>query len=73
MPIYEYTCATCGAAEERLETLHSPAAHDCPSCGKPAGMKRILSVAAVATATGSPSSSGGSSPCGGGSCGCPFA
>ena len=51
MPIYEYTCPACGAAEEKLEPLSAPASHDCPQCGAAQGMARQLSVAAVATST----------------------
>ena len=73
MPIYEYTCATCQAREEKLEPLSAPDRHDCPSCGAGAGMKRQFSAAAVAVSS-SPAGSrqaAGPSPCAGGAC--PFA
>jgi putative FmdB family regulatory protein len=78
MPLYEYRCQTCGREEERLESLTAPAAHDCPKCGFPGGMNRILSVAAVGTAKqGPPQSAPASGPaggcCPGGHGGCPYA
>jgi putative FmdB family regulatory protein len=70
MPLYEYKCQTCGAGEEKLESLAAAEYHDCPACGAGVGMKRQLSVAAVATSAGSPAMGhgGGASPCAGGSC-----
>ncbi len=71
MPLYEYRCASCGAREERLEALGAPDVHTCETCGQPEGMKRQLSVAAVASRGTMPEG-----PCGGGSCPtgtCPFA
>ena len=46
MPIYEYACASCGTAVERLRKYSErEAALACPSCG---GMTRpVMSVAAV--------------------------
>ena len=82
MPLYEYRCEACGQREEKLESMSAPAAHDCPVCSAPAGMKRQLSVTAFALAgdgwsrssapepASSPASGGG---CAGGACGCPFA
>lgn len=48
MPLYEYACEACGSREERLESLSAPRSHDCPVCGRPVGMQRQLSAAAVA-------------------------
>ncbi len=73
MPIYEYQCGFCGAREERLEVLGSPEIRACETCGQAEGMKRRLSVAAVAVgkgrAEGTTCSPGGGCPMGG----CPFA
>lgn len=73
MPLYEYRCEACGVREERLEPLAAPEAHACEACGRPEGMRRQLSVAAVAIGGPRP----GAPPCGtGGGCaggGCPFA
>jgi putative FmdB family regulatory protein len=46
MPIYEYGCTACGKREERLQGLSAAAEHDCPDCGAPAGMRRLVSKAA---------------------------
>lgn len=74
MPLYEYRCQTCGREEERLETLHAPESHDCPKCGLPLGMRRILSVAAVASARqGVPATGPAGGCCPGGHGGCPYA
>ena len=74
MPLYEYRCETCGKQEECLEPLAAPAAHDCPKCGFPAGMRRILSVAAVGAARQGPPASGPAGGCCPGSHGgCPYA
>lgn len=72
MPIYEYQCETCGRAEELLQTLTAPERHDC-ACGAPLGMRRQLSVPALASQDSfapaqAPCASGGG--CGGG---CPYA
>jgi putative FmdB family regulatory protein len=73
MPLYEYRCEGCGTREECLESLTAPEAHACEACGRPAGMRRQISVAAVALGSPSPDRP----PCGTGSgCasgGCPFA
>lgn len=71
MPLYEYKCQACGSQEEKLQGLSAPEQHACPKCGAESGMKRQLSVAAVAVSgSTSPSHSEGS-PCAGGAC--PFA
>jgi putative FmdB family regulatory protein len=44
MPLYEYCCVACGASEERLSSFSAPMETDCPSCGKPAGMRRQVSA-----------------------------
>jgi putative FmdB family regulatory protein len=52
MPLYEYSCAACSASEERLCGYEAPAEYDCPSCGAAGGMRRQLSVPAIAFAGG---------------------
>ncbi|MCL1893145.1 MAG: hypothetical protein FWG02_02760 [Holophagaceae bacterium] len=47
MPLYEYCCSDCNASEERLCSYSSPEEYDCPTCGKPAGMVRKLSVPSI--------------------------
>ena len=73
MPLYEYRCQTCGKQEECLEPLAAPEHHDCPKCGFPAGMQRILSVAAVGVKQGPPASGPAGGCCPGGHGGCPYA
>lgn len=74
MPLYEYRCPTCGKQEECLEPLAAPAAHDCPHCAAPAGMQRILSVAAVASGKmGTPAAGPAGGCCPGSGGGCPYA
>lgn len=72
MPIYEYRCGACGRPEERLERMDAPQSHDCPDCGAREGMRRQLSVAAVAVgAAPAPAMPACGSACPSG--GCPFA
>ena len=52
MPLYEYRCEACGELEEKLESLSAPETHDCPKCGKPAGMKRQISAVSFALVGG---------------------
>jgi len=52
MPLYEYRCVTCDAVEEKLCSYSSPEEYDCPVCGRAAGMRRQLSVPAIAFAGG---------------------
>lgn len=73
MPIYEYTCPSCGAGEECLEPLAAPPTHDCPACGAQQGMARRLSVAALATSSIGPGRGARSEPPCGGGCACPYA
>ena len=77
MPIYEYSCPTCGHKFEKLQSMSATGA-DCPHCEQPA--KRAISVfAAVSKGDGFASDMadlGGApmpSPMGGGCggfCGC---
>ena len=41
MPIYEYTCDSCGHQLEVLQKLSDPLLTDCPECGRPALRKQI--------------------------------
>jgi putative FmdB family regulatory protein len=52
MPLYEYRCESCGAQEEKLESISAPAEHACPQCGVDPGMRRQISVAAFNLAGG---------------------
>ena len=70
MPIYEYSCAQCGQAQELLEPMSAPASHDCPACGREAGMRRQLSTAAIAIGGATPAPRPAS---GGGCASCPYA
>ena len=73
MPIYEYSCPTCGHRFEKLQSMSATGA-DCPHCEQPA--KRAISVFAAVSKGDSFASDmadlGGSpmpSPMGGGGCG----
>ena len=68
MPIYEYKCQVCGSQEERLEGFSASVSRACPNCGEETGMRRQLSVSAVAVSGSTGSSSRTESPCAGGSC-----
>jgi len=41
MPIYEYTCASCGHELEAMQKMSDAPLVDCPECGKPELKKRI--------------------------------
>jgi putative FmdB family regulatory protein len=41
MPIYEYTCKSCGKIFEKLQKINDKPAISCPNCGKT--VKRIIS------------------------------
>lgn len=45
MPIYEYTCESCGHELEALQGLNDELLSDCPECGQSALRKRISRVA----------------------------
>ena len=60
MPIFEYTCRSCGHTFESLEFTSADTPTDCPRCG--AGeVERLLSAAAVHTRGSAPAPL----PCGG--------
>lgn len=41
MPIYEYRCEACGHEFDELQKFAAAALTDCPSCGKPALIKKV--------------------------------
>lgn len=41
MPLYEYSCAACGAVSEINHRMSDPAPTDCPACGAPQLSKMI--------------------------------
>ena len=44
MPIYEYTCESCGHNLEAIQKMSDPVLKECPECGKPA-LKKLISAA----------------------------
>lgn len=42
MPIYEYVCSACGAADEFLQRLSDPAPEQCPACKAPGTLTKAL-------------------------------
>ena len=45
MPIYEYSCQSCGNEIEKLQRMNDPAPSECPECGEP-DLRRKISAAA---------------------------
>ena len=45
MPIYEYSCDSCGEGLEKLQRMSEDKLVDCPACDEPA-LKRLVSAAA---------------------------
>ena len=43
MPIYEYTCESCGKTAEVLQKMSDPAPAACPACGKEGTLSKIVS------------------------------
>lgn len=41
MPIYEYQCESCGYQLEKLQKMSEAPLRDCPTCEKPALVKKI--------------------------------
>ncbi|HLA77344.1 MAG TPA: zinc ribbon domain-containing protein [Vicinamibacteria bacterium] len=68
MPLYEYRCADCGKAFEKLVARWGQGV-SCPACHSTAVEKQLSSFAMTASASPSPAPSGGGGCCGGG-CGC---
>ena len=62
MPIYEYTCKSCGHEFEEL--VRGDQQPGCPSCGN-GGVERQMSVPAAHTASSSPSACPAQDMCGG--------
>ncbi len=52
MPLYEYSCQSCGEKEEKLERFDAPTGHDCPRCGAVLGMLREVSLTSFTLAGG---------------------
>jgi putative FmdB family regulatory protein len=44
MPIYEYSCESCGHQLEKLQKMSDDPLKDCPNCGKPQ-LKKLISAA----------------------------
>jgi putative FmdB family regulatory protein len=43
MPIYEYTCGSCGKAQDFLQKVDDPAPPKCDACGAEGTMSRQVS------------------------------
>jgi putative FmdB family regulatory protein len=43
MPIYEYSCSACGAHIEKIQRFSDPALTDCPECGAPGTLHKLIS------------------------------
>lgn len=41
MPIYEYSCLSCGGETEVMQKMSDPPATDCPACGKATLAKQV--------------------------------
>ena len=52
MPIYEYTCASCGHELEAMQKMSDAPLVDCPECGKPTLKKHISAAGFRLTGTG---------------------
>jgi len=44
MPIYEYTCTSCGHEHEAMQKMSDAPLVECPACGKP-NLKKQISAA----------------------------
>jgi len=44
MPIYEYSCESCGESLEKLQKLSDAPLEICPNCGEPK-LKKLISAA----------------------------
>jgi putative FmdB family regulatory protein len=63
MPIYEYTCPTCGGSFEKLVRSTTPVSEIiCPTCGSSEVRKKVSTIAVSVKGGGAPSS-GASSSC----------
>ena len=52
MPIYEYVCDACGHEFDELQKFAAAALIDCPSCGKPALIKKVSAAGFQLKGTG---------------------
>lgn len=43
MPIYEYSCESCGNTVDVMQKVNDPGPAQCQSCGKQGTMKRVVS------------------------------
>jgi len=72
MPIYEYTCGTCGHRFEHLARRRSETPPACPECGAKKVVKELSVFSAFAAPDSRPAScpdgSCKSAPCAGGAC-----
>jgi len=80
MPIYEYTCESCGHNLEALQKMSDPVLTDCPDCGKAALRKQVSAAGFRLKGSGwyetdfkggqkaAPAPETGKAECGGGAC-----
>jgi putative FmdB family regulatory protein len=52
MPIYEYRCGACGREFDELQKLADAPLVECPSCGKPALIKKVSAAGFQLKGTG---------------------
>lgn len=67
MPIYEYTCDSCGAKFAKLvRSANGSAAVVCPDCGSEDCKRSISTFSSTSNASGSSAGYSSTSSCGGG-------
>lgn len=77
MPIYEYTCKSCGHQMEAMQKMSDAPLSECPACGKPK-LEKMISAAGFrlkgegwsGTTRSAAEPSAPPAGCGGGGCGC---
>jgi putative FmdB family regulatory protein len=47
VPVYDYTCATCGQLTEVIHPIHDGAPRFCPACGAEGAMRKGFATPAV--------------------------
>ena len=47
MPIYEYTCSSCGQKTEILHGIHDPVPRFCPECGAEGSLRKGFAPPAI--------------------------
>lgn len=47
MPIYDYTCSSCGTLTEVVHGIHDPAPRFCPACGAEGTLTKAFALPAV--------------------------